>query len=145
MCAVLPALTLSRRAGPRPLLEGARSTTPGRGRRRLVTGLIATQVAVAVVLLIGGGLLLRSFGRLMSVDPGFNPDHTLTVQTRLPLAGYQGASDVRAFYTRVLERFDHLPGVTAAGATTLLPLNVSERRAFTIEKGGRRARGVWRG
>jgi predicted permease len=88
---------------------------------------------VAVVLLIGGGLLLRSFGRLMSVDPGFRPDHTLTVQTRLPLVGYQGANDVRAFYTRVMERFDQLPGVTAAGATTQLPLNVSERRAFTIE------------
>ena len=133
MCGLLPALTLSRRSGPRPLLEGARSTTPGRGRRRIVTVLIAAQVAVAVVLLIGGGLLLRSFGRLMSVDPGFRPDHTLTVQTRLPLVGYQAASDVRAFYTRVIERFDHLPGVTAAGATTQLPLNVSERRVFTIE------------
>jgi putative ABC transport system permease protein len=135
ICGLLPALTLSRRTGPQPLvnLSGARSTTHGPGRRRIGTALIATQVAVAVVLLIGGGLLLRSFGRLMSIDPGFRPDHTLTVQTRLPLVGYQGASDVRAFYTRVMERLGHLPGVTAAGATTQLPLNVSERRVFTIE------------
>ena len=135
ICGLLPALTLSRRTGPQPLvkLSGARSTTHGPGRRRIVTSLIAVQVAVAVVLLIGGGLLLRSFGQLMSVDPGFRPEHTLTVQTRLPFVGYPGASDVRAFYTRVVERLGHLPGVTAAGATTQLPLNVSERRLFTIE------------
>jgi putative ABC transport system permease protein len=133
ICGLLPALTLSRRSGSQTLLKGARSTTHGPGRRRVVTALIAAQVAVAVVLLIGGGLLLRSFGRLMSVDPGFRPDHALTVQTRLPFTGYPGATEVRAFYTRVVERLDHLPGVTAAGATTQLPLNVSERRAFTIE------------
>jgi putative ABC transport system permease protein len=133
ICGLLPALTLSRRTGPQPLLKGARSTTHGPGRRRIVTALIAAQVAVAVVLLIGGGLLLRSFGRLMSVDPGFRPDQALTVQTRLPAAVYPGASDVRAFYTRVVERFEQLPGVTAAGATTQLPLSVSERRVFTIE------------
>jgi putative ABC transport system permease protein len=135
ICGLLPALTLSRRTGAHSVvgLSGSRSTTQGPGRRRLVTGLIAAQVAVAVVLLIGGGLLLRSFGRLIAVDPGFRPDHALTAQTRLPFVGYQTASDVRTFYTRVMERFAHLPGVTAAGATTQLPLSVSERRAFTIE------------
>ena len=135
ICGLLPALTLARRTSPQPLvkLSGGRGMTHGPGRRRTVTVLIAAQVAVAVVLLVGGGLLLRSFGRLMSVDPGFRPDHTLTVQTRLPFTGYPGAPEVRAFYTRVMERFDQLPGVTAAGATTQLPLNVSERRVFTIE------------
>jgi putative ABC transport system permease protein len=132
-CGLLPALTLSRRTSRQPLLPGVKASTQSARHRAIVTGLIAAQVAIAVVLLIGGGLLLRSFGRLMSVDPGFRADHTLTLQTRLPAAVYPAAGDVRAFYTRVVERFDHLPGVTAAGATTQLPLSVNERRAFTIE------------
>jgi putative ABC transport system permease protein len=133
LCGLLPALTLSRRAAPQPLLTGARSATHGPGRRRIVTTLIAAQVAVAVVLLIAGGLLFKSFGRLMSVDPGFRPEQTVTVQTRLPAVVYPGASDVRTFYMRLMERLGQLPGVTAAGATTQLPLGVSERRVFTIE------------
>ncbi len=133
LCGLLPALTLFRRMNPQPMLTGAKASTHGARHRVIVTGLITTQVAVTVVLLIAAGLLLRSFGRLMSVDPGFRPDQTLTVQTRLPATGYPGATEVRAFYSRVMERLETLPGVTAAGATTELPLNVGERRAFTIE------------
>jgi len=133
ICGLLPALVLSRRTGSQALLENTRSSTPGARHRRIVSGLIAAQVAVAVVLLIGGGLLVRSFARLMSVDPGFRPDHALTLQTRLPASGYPNAGDVRAFYTTVIERIQNLPGVTAAGGSSHLPLNVEERRAFTID------------
>jgi predicted permease len=88
---------------------------------------------VAVVLLVGGGLLLRSFWRLMSVDPGFRADHVLTLGASLPVRAYPRASDVRTFYTRLLDEIARLPGVSAAGASTELPLAVRERRGFAIE------------
>src|SRR6478672_1479413 len=95
--------------------------------------LVALQVAVAVVLLVGGALLFRSFSRLMAVDPGFRGERTLTLATSLPVAGYRTGADVRAFYTRLMEGLATIPGVTAAGASTDLPLSVRERRAFAIE------------
>jgi len=95
--------------------------------------LVSLQVALAVVLLVGGALLFRSFSRLMAVDPGFRGDRTLTLATSLPVAAYRTGAEVRAFYTRLIERLAAIPGVAAAGASTDLPLSVRERRASTIE------------
>ena len=133
LCGLLPALELSRPAAADALKEGGRTSSPGRRQRRMFGALVALQVAVAVVLLVGGSLLFRSFSRLMAVDPGFRGDHTLTLATSLPVAAYQTGADVRAFYTRLMQRLGGIPGVAAAGASTDLPLGVSERRAFTIE------------
>jgi putative ABC transport system permease protein len=69
----------------------------------------------------------------MAVDPGFRGDRTLTLATSLPVAGYRTGADVRAFYTRLMDRLATIPGVAAAGASTDLPLSVRERRAFAIE------------
>lgn len=133
LCGLLPAWELARPDTGDALKEGARGGTAGRRHRRIFNTLVATQVALAVVLLVGGGLLYRSFARLMSVDPGIRPEHVLTLGTTLPVSGYRSAADVRTFYTRLLDAVQSLPGVSAAGTTTLLPLNVMERRAFTIE------------
>ena len=133
VCGLLPALELSRPAAADALKEGGRSSSPGRRQRRMFGALVALQVAVAVVLLVGGALLFRSFSRLMAVDPGFRGDRTLTVTMSLPVAGYPTGADVRAFYTRLMERLVAIPGVGAAGASTDLPLGVRDRRAFTIE------------
>jgi hypothetical protein len=100
----------------------------------MFNALVTSQVALAVMLLVGGGLLVRSLGRLLSVDPGFRAERVLTFGTSLPVAGYPAGSDVRTFYTRLLDAFDNMPGVSAAGASTDLPLSVRERRAFTIEQ-----------
>ena len=89
---------------------------PGRRQRRIFGTLVAAQVAVAVVLLVGGGLLLRSFSRLMSVDPGFRAEHVLTLSASLPVTAYPEGPHVRAFYTRLLDDVARLPGVRAAGA-----------------------------
>jgi putative ABC transport system permease protein len=132
-CGLLPALELSRPAAADALKEGGRTSSPGHRQRRLFGTLVALQVAVAVVLLVGGALLFRSFSRLMAVDPGFRGDRTLTLATSLPVAGYRTGADVRAFYTRLMERLASIPGVTAAGASTDLPLSVRDRRGFTIE------------
>jgi putative ABC transport system permease protein len=131
LCGILPALELSRPRGE-ALKEGARVST-GQRERRIFGALVAAQLAVAVVLLVGGGLLLRSFSRLMAVDPGFRAERVLTLATSLPARAYRDAASVRGFYTRLVDDVSQVPGVSAVGASTELPLGVRERRAFTLE------------
>lgn len=133
LCGLLPAVELSRPAAADALKEGGRTSSTGRRQRRMFGALVAMQVAVAVVLLVGGSLLFRSFSRLMAVDPGFRGDHTLTLATSLPAAAYRTGADVRGFYTRLMDSLARIPGVAAAGASTDLPLGVRERRAMTLE------------
>ena len=133
LCGVLPAIESTRRPGGQTLKDGGRSSTPGSRQRWMFGTLVIVQFALAVVLLVGGGLLIRSFSRLMSVNPGFRPEHVQALQTNLPAAAYPTGQDVRGFYRRLMERIDRLPGVAAAAAATDLPLAVRERRAVTLE------------
>jgi putative ABC transport system permease protein len=132
LCGMLPALELTRPSGD-GLKEGSRTST-GRRERRIFGTLVAAQLALAVVLLVGGGLLLRSFSKLMAVDPGFRGERVLTLATSLPAQAYRDAASVRGFYTRLLDDLSQVPGVSAAGASTDLPLDVRDRRVFTIEQ-----------
>jgi len=132
LCGLLPAVELSRTRGE-ALKEGGR-TSSGRRERRIFGALVAAQLAMAVVLLVGGGLLLRSFSKLMAVDPGFRAERVLTFATSLPAQGYRDAASVRGFYTRLLDDLSQVPGVSAAGTSTDLPLGVRDRRVFTIEQ-----------
>jgi predicted permease len=102
------------------LKEGGR-TTESRGRRRGRNGLVVLEVALALVMATGAGLLIRSFARLMAVDPGFVPGHLLTLQLGLPSSYAKPAQRV-AFYRRMFSRIESLPGVEAAGGVTRLPL-----------------------
>lgn len=133
LCGLLPAIELSRRPSGEALKEGGRGGTAGLRQRRIFGALVTAQFACAVVLLVAGGLLMRSFERLMSVDPGFRAERVLTMATSLPATAYPRAGDVRGFYQRLLERVDRLPGVSASGTSTDLPLSTRERRSFTIE------------
>ncbi|PYR92779.1 MAG: hypothetical protein DMF84_11710 [Acidobacteria bacterium] len=133
LCGLLPALESSRRDPGDALKEGGRSASSGRRQRRILASLVTAQFALAVILLVAGGLLVRSFARLMTVDPGFRAKQVVTIPTSLPRTAYPAGSDIRSFYARLLERVESLPGVTAVGASTFLPLSVRERRAFTIE------------
>jgi len=133
VCGLLPALESSRRDSGAALKEGGRSGTESVRQRRIFAGLVTAQFACAVVLLAAGGLLIKSFVRLMSIDPGFRTDNVISAATSLPASTYPGGADVRRFYTTLLERVRHLPGVSAVGLSTDLPLTVRERRAFTIE------------
>jgi putative ABC transport system permease protein len=132
-CGCLPALELSRRPSADALKDGGRSGTAGRRQKRLFGALVAAQFALAVVLLVAGGLLIRSFNRLMAVDPGFRSERVITLATSLPALAYSDAQSIRAFYQRLLEQVESLPGVKASAASTDLPLSIRERRAFTIE------------
>ena len=132
LCGILPALELSRPRGE-ALKEGTRVSS-GQRERRIFGVLVTAQLAIAVVLLVGGGLLLRSFSRLMAVDPGFRAERVLTLATSLPAQAYRDAASVRGFYTRLIDEASQVPGVSAVGASTDLPLGVRETRAFTIEQ-----------
>ncbi|HXB70844.1 MAG TPA: ABC transporter permease [Candidatus Acidoferrales bacterium] len=104
------------------LTEGGRGGTTGRSGRLLRDSLVVLEVALAVLLLIGAGLLVRSFARLRSVDPGFQPSGLLTA--RIPMAGGRNATPERraAFFQQVLDRLAALPGVQSAGGVNGLPL-----------------------
>jgi putative ABC transport system permease protein len=105
---------------PQDVLRETRTTGGIRARTRKL--LVVGQLAVALILLSGGGLLLRSLGRLQAVDPGFDADRVLTLRTVLSSRSYDAPGARRRFYDAVHERVSRLPGVEAAGFVTFLPL-----------------------
>jgi putative ABC transport system permease protein len=119
---IVPAMQGARTSLSATLNEGGRGGSTGRAGRRIRNTLVSTEVALAVVVLIAAGLLMRSFIRLRGVDPGFRPAGVLTV--RVPLTGGRNsARDQRiAFFRQVTERIAALPGVRAVGAVNALPL-----------------------
>ena len=133
VCGLLPAYEAARRDSGATLKESGRTSTSTARQRRIFAALVTAQFAGAVVLVSAGGLLIRSFVRVASIDPGFNAGNVVSVATSLPAASYSRGADVRAFYRELIERARLIPGVTAAGAATDLPLTVRERRAFTVE------------
>ncbi len=116
------------------LKEGAAGSGLGRGGRRLRSGLVAGQVALAFALLVGAGLLLRSFVALQSVDPGFQPRGLLTFQVGLPSAEYAENARVTTFFDDFLARIRALPGVGEAGMVSAVPMSGNDTDAsFVIE------------
>jgi len=108
------------------LKEGGRSGAGGGKRQRVRSALIVSEVALALVLLIGAGLMLKSFGRLLNINPGFNPDYVLTMRVPLPaLPGttYAEPPARAAFYRQTLTRVAALPGIERVAATSILPLS----------------------
>jgi putative ABC transport system permease protein len=119
---VVPALRASRNAPLSSLKEGGDQSgmgVAGHGLRRI---LVVAEVALTLVLLTGAALMLRSFERLYTQDPGFRSDHVLTLQTYLPRPKYDDFVRRTQFYREVTQRVETLPGVTAAGYATDLPL-----------------------
>ena len=103
------------------LKEGGRSSTEGAGRRRWRNVLVGAELALAVMLLIGAGLLVKSLWRLQQVDLGVDPDRVLTMQLGLRGQRYAQNQQVTAFCSRVLEQVSALPGVRAAAVSDCLP------------------------
>ena len=115
------------------LKSSGRSSSGHRSRSRLRDALVVSEIAACVALLIGAGLLIRSFARLQDVNPGFRANHLLTMQISLPETRYSGLQ-VALFYQRLLERVKTLAGVEAAGVSRFLPLSGSDASAnFQIE------------
>ena len=115
-----PALQASRKHNFDVLKSGR--NTEGKRPRRLRNILVICETAFSLLLVAGAGLLIRSFEQILKVDPGFRPDNVLTMRVSLPDATYSKPEQIRAFYSSLVERVQHLPGVQYAGAVTGLPL-----------------------
>jgi putative ABC transport system permease protein len=103
-------------------LAAARGTSMGTGARRAASWLVAGEIALAGILLVGAGLTLRSFANLIAVDPGFRIDNVLTVQITLPSARYRTPDTVVDFYARAQRAIEDLPEVNHAGTAEVVPL-----------------------
>ena len=132
---LVPALQGSRLNPNEFLKEGGRVSTANQARTR--SALVIAEVGLSLVLLVGAGLLVKSFARLMDVNPGFDPDHLLTFNLGLPSS--TDPAHQLAFYQQVLQQLQTLPGVRAAGAVSRLPLaGGNSSRSFSVpgsEKG----------
>ncbi len=104
------------------LQEGGRGSASGGRARRMRSALVVSEIAMAAMLLLAAGLLLRSFSRLLQVREGFNPDHVLSMQMALPQARYPKPGDRVSFLKNTLGRIDALPGIAGASAISRLPL-----------------------
>ncbi len=131
---IIPALASAKPELTEALKEGGRGTSSGARRNQVRNILVVSEIALALVLLIGAGLLMKSFVHLQSVNPGFNPSNVATAELSLPLPKYPRGKPVVDFYNEVLRRISGMPGVQAAALTNILPLSGSNTdNSFHIE------------
>jgi predicted permease len=119
---ILPALGFGNTSPRDVLADGDRGATEGRAGGRLRHGLMASQVALSAFLLVGAGLFLKSFERVLHVDKGFTTMNALAMDVTLPPTAYATRDKRNQFYAQALSRLDALPGVVQAGVTSALPL-----------------------
>jgi putative ABC transport system permease protein len=136
---VMPALRSALMSTPAALTDSSRTATPSRSRYRLLGTLAVAQCALALVLSVGAGLLIRSFIRLTHTATGFNGEHVVNATMMLPSGRYGRGAQVKKFYHEAVAAAAALPGVTSAGAATDRPLNVRERRLFTPDSSAQRS------
>ena len=129
---LFPALQVSRSTAMQ-LKEGGRSGTGGPRAHRMRNGLVVTQVAMALLLLIGAGLMIRSYLKMQGADAGFDPNGVLTFRLGLPQTQFKDKEVVRNFFTQLENRLAAVPGVEAAAAASMLPRNGMDTRSFAIE------------
>jgi putative ABC transport system permease protein len=122
LCGVLPALQAGQVAPVSELKEGGRSATAGAGRLRWRQMLVSAEVALAVILVIGAGLMIRSVASLFAIDAGIDPKGVLAMRLSTPSSWYQDSVQVATFWNELQRRVSALPQVTAVGAVRQLPL-----------------------
>ena len=120
-CGMIPALQAAHSDPYQDLQAGTRRTVGG--HRRVRSGLVVAEVAIALVLLVSSGLLLRSIERLFAVDPGFDPEHMLTMQVQTSGHRFRADSVKWQFFTQAIEAVRQAPGVTAVAVTSQLPMS----------------------
>ena len=119
----IPAAQMTRGGLATSLKEGGRGQMAARGSARMRGTLVVAEMALAVMLLAGAGLLIKSFGRLQSVNPGFRPEETLSFELSLPRTTYEEDAKIAGFFDQLLTRVETLPGVRSAGGVMGLPLS----------------------
>jgi putative ABC transport system permease protein len=139
LCGLAPAWRGSRVNLQEAVKEGARGSASA-SNRRLNNAFVIAQIALSLVLLIGAGLLLRSFRNLLAVDPGFRGQNVLTARLELPENKYGTSTQVRGFYGQLLGRVQQLPGVQAAGLCQVVPFSGGgDGDEFTVGRSRARA------
>ena len=131
-----PALQASRPDINETLKEGVRGAAGSAGHRRMRSLLVVSEIALSLVLLVGAGLLMRSFLKLQAVAPGFNPNNMLTMRVSLEGPSYEKAESRIAFYDQLLDKIKALPGVQSVGARSHIPLVPADNYAnlaFAVE------------
>jgi predicted permease len=130
---VLPAVRISRMDPAAALREGTRTVTGGRAQHRLQTWMVVGETALGLVLLVGAGLLIRSFVAVLHVDPGFDPHGVFTARISLPDNGYKHDQKIQ-FIDQLLPQLASLPGVKSASAGWPMPMSGSNASiSFTVE------------
>ena len=119
---IFPALQLARIDLHTTLRQEGRSSSPGHGRARINSILVVGQIALSLLLLIGAALLLRSYERLLKVDPGFDANNVLTMNVSLPTVKYSKPTQQTSFFDELLRRVSAVPGVRSAAISATLPL-----------------------
>jgi putative ABC transport system permease protein len=132
---LIPALQASKLDLTESLKEGDRGSTEGFRRNRTRSALVIGEVALTIVLLIGAGLLIKSFMRLREVSPGFNPERLLTLEVSLPDTKYTDPKQVLNFYQQLWPRLENLSGVESVGAVSFLPMSGNDTSNFVFIEG----------
>jgi putative ABC transport system permease protein len=129
----IPALQASRLNINELLKESGRGSSSGAGSRRVRNLLVIVETALSLMLLIGAGLMIKSFARLTSEPRGFNAENVLTLRVAIPKQGYSEAKKLNDLYDRLLERLRGLPGVQATGTTSQIPIYIGGGYHISIE------------
>lgn len=131
---LVPALQASKADFNEALKESSRSSTDPVGRNRLRRVFAVSEIAFALILLIGAGLMLKSFYRLVMINPGFKPENVITLRIVLPSTKYSETHQQVAFFNQLVDQIKSLPGVLSVGMTNNLPLSGMDMRfTFSIE------------
>jgi putative ABC transport system permease protein len=131
---LLPALHAARVDLQGTLKAAGRKPAGARGGQPARRMLVAAEVALSLVLLVGAGLMIRTFANLLDVDPGFRTEELVTLDLSIPMARLAEGDNPAAFLQRLIVRLQSVPGITAAGATSHLPMSGEDGdRSFTIE------------
>ena len=130
---LLPALRVSRPNLTEVLKEGGRTTAGGARGQRIRDWLVVAEVAIALILLIGAGLMMRSFLKLQRMDTGIEAKNLLTFRVGLPKPQYKDEKVVRRFFDQMIPRLEAIPGVQAAGAISSLPVSGTGVGGFILE------------
>src|SRR2546423_1317418 len=133
VCGLLPAWSAARANVSEALKEGSRATTASPSRQRLRSSLVVVEIALALVLLVGAGLLIKSFARLRAMPPGFQPEGVLTMRVELPEALYKEIPQQTQCRVRLLEALNAEPGLQAAMISELLLTDYRLSHNFVIE------------
>ena len=132
---IAPALTAARGGPLREALQQGGRGGEGVHRSRLRSMLVVAEVALALILLTGAGLLIRSFAHLTAVNPGFRAEGVLTASITLPTARFAKPEQREAFFSQLLEKLEATPGVEAAGVTSVVPLSGSNNGVVIFVEG----------